>query len=415
MMHDYLPKVSIFHPGTQYAMRIAEQLHSHGLLKEFWTGIGFSSADLRIRLLSGFFRKYARALENRISNSIPPSKLKRCMLPELASLIARSKSGSKSESYFLRNERFQRAIPTAAIQSTDIVVGYDTSSWILAERAKKFGRLVVLDQSIGHPCSKERIFDSLRSRYPDWSTVLVPKPENEIAAERREHELADKIMAPSSFVAATLVENGVDKEKIVVNPFGTDTSVFYPPNEFRCCDQELHFLFVGGISPRKGIPDLIEAWQLANLENARLTIVGGGVVPSKCKDKCPKTISWVGKKSRQDVASLMRRCNALIFPSHFEGLAQVQVEALACALPVIGTFESGATDIVHHNITGAIIPRGEPDKLSNLLRELHSDREILIRWERSIRDSMQDFSWNAYVDRWINLVTPIDNRLTVFS
>ena len=61
-----------------------------------------------------------------------------------------------------RNELFQRRIKSKLIERADQVIGFDTSSWILAERAGKLNKPFFLDQSIGHPIEKDSLFSILR-------------------------------------------------------------------------------------------------------------------------------------------------------------------------------------------------------------------------------------------------------------
>ncbi len=70
------------------------------------------------------------------------------------------------------------------------------------------GRPFILDQSIGHPVSKGRIYDTLRLRFPEWSDTIARKSAEHVEEERREHDVADRIIVPSRFVAGTLIENG---------------------------------------------------------------------------------------------------------------------------------------------------------------------------------------------------------------
>jgi len=339
-------------------------------------------------------------LENRVSGVLRRDQIKSIPIPELSLLFKQYRYTIETSHFLKRNQSFQMSIPRRVFQSSDAIVGYDTSSWILAQRCKDFGKPLVLDQSIGHSRAKERIFEKLRLRYPEWE-FSIPRSTHEVnVIEKIEHELANVIVVPSKFVAETLLSEGVSASKIVTIPFGTDTKCFTPPIQARSVEQ-LRLLFVGGISARKGIPDLIEAWRIANLKDAELWIVGFGEIPMVVKSQLPKSIKFLGKLSRIQVAEQMRQANALVFPSHFEGLAQVQVEALACALPVIATHESGASDIVVPNHNGLIIDAGNLEQLVTVLRRLDSNRSLLSDWELNLRNSPRDWSWGMYGNRWI--------------
>ncbi len=63
---------------------------------------------------------------------------------------------------------FSMAIPASAIQHAEAVIGFDTSSWILARRAHEKGRPFILDQSIGHSRFFQRVRQQLAEEFPDW-------------------------------------------------------------------------------------------------------------------------------------------------------------------------------------------------------------------------------------------------------
>ena len=134
------PKVLLVHPGVQHAPRLAEALEKEGLLACFWTG-------------------WAKASKSQNGNGrrridIPAAKLKTRPWLEWAAL-ALSRSGIDPETvWHWRNRIFQNLIPESEIGVANVVVGFDTGSWILAQRAKRLGKKFILDQSIGHPAAR---------------------------------------------------------------------------------------------------------------------------------------------------------------------------------------------------------------------------------------------------------------------
>ena len=115
---------------------------------------------------------------------------------------------------FKRNAAFQISIPERELADSKVVIGFDTSSWLLAERAAALGRRFILDRSIGHPLSFERLVPVLRQRFPEWVENFPPRLPDLLRAEEAEHRLADRIVVPSSFACETLIENGVPAHKI---------------------------------------------------------------------------------------------------------------------------------------------------------------------------------------------------------
>jgi glycosyltransferase involved in cell wall biosynthesis len=308
--------------------------------------------------------------------------------------------------FFERNRRFQEAIPDREFLSANVVIGFDTSAWLLGRRAKALNRTFILDQSIGHPVAKERIFESLRQRFPEWSNSAPKKSAEIMAVEREEHALADVIVVPSDFVKQTLVEEGVDESKIRIIPFGTDLALFHPPEKRD--GKRVVFLFVGGLTARKGLPVLLEVWRQLALPDAELWLAGSGGIPPRESRTLPPTVKVLGPQGRQQVASLMRQADVFVFPSFFEGLAQVQIEALATGLPVIGTHESGVGGLITDGVDGKIVPAGDVCALADSMRGLAMDHELRRRMQSAAIEKRGQLGWNIYGDRWAALLAAIE-------
>lgn len=397
-------KVLLAHPGTQYAPHLARELAERGRLFRYWTGLAFSNSGWSGKV----FEWLPLSLKGRVANrmiSIPSRLLRTMPLSDFRSRSAIASFESES-AFFVRNRCFQEAIPTSEIKASGAVIGFDTSSWLLGERARALGRKFILDQSIGHPVSKEATYGELRNRFPEWSNSAREKSYKLLAVELQEHDLADLIVVPSEFVKSTLVEQGVDANKIRLIPFGTDLEMFHPPVSRMGGDDgnPVRFLFVGGLSARKGLPILIEAWKSLNLKDAELLLVGPGVIPPAAHANLPSSIKLLGHKGRNAVANIMRKSDAFVFPSFFEGLAQVQIEAMATGLPVIGTYESGAGGLVEHGRNGLIVTAGNQEELADAIATLAMDHCLRHRMQAQALKQRESLSWGIYGDRWARLL-----------
>lgn len=397
-------RVLLAHPGTQYARHLATELQARGCLHRFWTGLvlpEFGWIGSLLRLCPSILGKY---FSNRIAIGLPGSRVRNLPLIELRARRALSSHDAEAV-YFKRNNDFQEAIPDSEIQGADVVVGYDTSSWILARRAKDLGKCFILDQSIGHPAEKEKVFEGLRGRFPGWSTSVPKKDRVLLECEREEHDLADLIVVPSDFVKETLILEGVNAAKIRVIPFGTNLGLFHPPHETKAAEREKTvFLFVGGLTARKGVPVLLEAWRRLSLDHDELWLVGCGEIPAGERQTLPTTVKLLGQKSPAEVASLMRQADVFVFPSFYEGLAQVQVEAMASGLPVISTREAGASGLVKEGINGFIVPAGDADALAGRMRQLAADPSLRLQMRQAAVTCRDELSWRVYGQKWADML-----------
>jgi glycosyltransferase involved in cell wall biosynthesis len=320
---------------------------------------------------------------------------------ELRALVQQRGGGDMQAILHRRNERFQRSISGSTFALAQTVIGFDTSSWILADRCRQRGIPFILDQSIGHPNAKEPVFHELRGRFPEWAETIPQKSATQLACESAEHALANVIVVPSTFVRRTLISYGVEAKKIHVIPFGTDLELFAPAS--RPAPRPMVFLFAGSMTARKGVPVLLDAWQRAGLAgHAELWLAGSGHLPPEVN--LPAGVRRLGLLSRAGLAETMRRSHVFVFPSFFEGLAQVQVEALAAGLPLIGTTTSGAEDIVSRGETGFV---GEPDDVAQLaawMQQLVEDESGWFKMRERCVATREQFGWMHYGNRWARVL-----------
>lgn len=401
-------RVLVAHPGTQHALRLAEQLQRHGLLDRFVCGAMLHETSRLTQWLQQASPERVRRLaRRRVVKGVPRGRLMPRRLIEVGGWLATRLGLRGASVYRWRNELFQRSISRRALDAADVIVGYDTSSWLLAARARQLGRCFVLDQSIGHPRSLQGVLERICVTYPEWEARHERKTPVELELEGREHSLADLIAVPSRFVAATLVENGVPAEKLRVIPYGADTQFFQPREPLAVPAAAPTFLFAGQISARKGVPVLLDAWHRLAPRSARLVLAGPGRLPEAVRRTLPPTVSVRGALSREELRDAFHSADVFVFPSLFEGQAIVQLEAAACGLPIIATPSAGAEDIVEAGVNGLVVPAGDSVALAFALEGLIRAPHAVRAMQAAARARAATWGWNRYGDRWAALVAEI--------
>ena len=129
-----------------------------------------------------------------------------------------------------------------------------------------------------------------------------------------------------------------------------------------------HFLFIGRLSPEKGIDVLITAFTNNGLP---LTIIGDGPMRDKVKDLQEKNplVRWMGYQPKEMINKELKQCTALIVPSVcLEGMPLTLVEAFALSTPAIASRLGGMASIVSHNSNGLLFT---PNDASNLNEQLY--------------------------------------------
>lgn len=91
-------------------------------------------------------------------------------------------------------------------------------------------------------------------------------------------------------------------------------------------------------------------------------------------------VRFAGTPDTTGLIQLYRSHDVFLFPSRIvEGLGLVNCEAQACGLPIIGTADSGAAEVIQHNETGFRVAINDHEAMANHLGELANDRSL---WER---------------------------------
>lgn len=87
-------------------------------------------------------------------------------------------------------------------------------------------------------------------------------------------------------------------------------------------------------------------------------------------------ITFHGARTREDTATLMRRCDVFVWPAVDEAIGIVFLEAQACGLPVIGANTPGVASVVAAGRTGLLAKAGDPAAFAGAVRTLARDAAL---------------------------------------
>jgi glycosyltransferase involved in cell wall biosynthesis len=140
---------------------------------------------------------------------------------------------------------------------------------------------------------------------------------------------------------------------------------------------------VGGIQRRKGQLDLVEAAAPLAREFPDLVFaLAGGAGDAEYLAALDARIAELGLRRHvrrigfePDIRNLLSLSEALVHPSHSEGLGLAILEAMAAGLPVVATRCGGPEEIVEDGVSGLLAPVGSPGELAAALRRLLADPE----------------------------------------
>ncbi|MBN2382857.1 glycosyltransferase family 4 protein [bacterium] len=206
---------------------------------------------------------------------------------------------------------------------------------------------------------------------------------------------ADLILPLGEGLFRQSIEFGWDKDRILMLPQPKDAKVFCPPKdknerdrireEFGCSGEDFLIGFVGYINQRKGVADLIGAWNIArkDIVNGKL-VLAGKTDPNDhkmCADlfrELPEdSYKYLGTLTREQVARFMKTLDIFILPSYAEGLPNVVLEAILTGLPSIVSYLPGSTDFLFLETQAALkIKPGDQQGLSKQILTLYQDETL---------------------------------------
>ena len=174
-------------------------------------------------------------------------------------------------------------------------------------------------------------------------------------------EQVDIYIALTEFARQKFIEGGLPTGKVVVKP-----NFVYPDPGMRKGDG-CYALFVGRLSPEKGVRTLLRVWQ--HLNGIPLKIVGDGPlmgeVQAFVQTQKLDYIEVLGRCTREEVLVLIKGARCLVFPSKwYEGFPVTIVEAFACGVPVITSRLGAMAEVVENGRTGLHFRLGDSEDLA---------------------------------------------------
>jgi glycosyltransferase involved in cell wall biosynthesis len=154
-------------------------------------------------------------------------------------------------------------------------------------------------------------------------------------------------------------------------------------------------LFVGQLGQRKGISYLMEALKRLAVP-WKLTLVGQPIARPPAMEKALSENTWVATAPHEEVLRLMREHDVLVFPSLFEGLGLVNLEAMSQGMVVIPTPNTGAQDLFKDGDGGFVVPIRSADAIAERLTQLGEDRALLARMSAQAQAVAARWSWKRY-------------------
>lgn len=164
-------------------------------------------------------------------------------------------------------------------------------------------------------------------------------------------------------------------------------------------------LWMGRISPEKGVHEAIEAAEMAGVP---LRLAGPVDDPDYWKRLCERWPDlpgqWLGYLSTRDLQIAVGRARALLMtPKWIEAFGIVAIESLACGTPVLAYKRGGPAEILKDGETGILVQPDRPDELAAAIGRIDTLSRAACRADARNRWSMQ--AWTERCLQWVEPTT----------
>lgn len=219
---------------------------------------------------------------------------------------------------------------------------------------------------------------------------------------------ANRVRVVSLRIKQSLLELGVESQKIVLLPVGFSLKPFLTVGEERRYknSSDLHFLYVGRLAPEKNLASLLKAFALIQPQhqNTRLTLVGDGPESLKLRElvgqlDLKETVSFV--PWTENVPKVMKEADVLVLTSYHEGFGLVILEAMAAGLPVVTTDVGCVGEFLTNGEEGIVVGTEPQAIAAGLLAYVRHPNRVQVYGQKGWnRAKKLDLTEESYTKQW---------------
>lgn len=338
--HAVLPAaVTVAYSGVHQAFQLALAAQEAGVLQEFLCSLHDAPGKWGGRLagLMGRARLASRGLPG-----LDAARTVEHPWPALWKVLRDKLAPERAADWLGVNDAFDRwAADRFARHPARVFVGTETCALHGFEAAEKVGAVKVLDCPQLHPGLLAEVMNEAGERA---SLPAAVERDDPAMAERklREYELADWRLVYSSMHRRSFERACFPAERQVEIPLWVDPALWFPEKERRESKAKLKVLFAGSITLRKGIPFLLEAFDLGG-GSWELTLVGR--VDAALRERFAPyqdRVRLLPPQTKADLRRLYAEHDLFVLPSVADSFGFVALEAIACGTPALVSENCGA-------------------------------------------------------------------------
>ena len=177
---------------------------------------------------------------------------------------------------------------------------------------------------------------------------------------------------------------------------------------------EICFLFVGQISRRKGIFQLMEAFKKIVAknkdENIKLLAIGEGEEMQVIKEQYSELfmnnkVKFLGRIDYAEIENYFNKADVYINSTLGDYRALVGFEALSKSLPIIySKFDGAYSEVIEDGKNGFLIDPNNIESIEIAIQNFISNRELISKFSSHSKKIASNFTTNKIVENWINII-----------
>ncbi|MBS1627441.1 MAG: glycosyltransferase family 4 protein [Bacteroidetes bacterium] len=387
-------KIIISNPSKQYTHQTVKALLNAKHEVIFYTSMWYKQNNFLWKLLS-VNKKLKNELLKKTDTSIPSEIIRTNTLGTLYKFFGRF-IFKDIELWSLIEDRIHDNYVSKQLkkQTADVFIGYEKSCLKSFAVAKQLGVITILDLAQVHV----NFIVSLREQFPFFKTISGKKKtfDKITIIKQKEYNKADCILTLSTFAKQTLLTNGIPESKIKVASLGFNTNLFLSKTNY-LNNKKLRLIFIGIITFRKGIADLIEVMKQLENENIELVVIGprGDASQLLNNQSNYSNIKYIEYLHHADMVKELQQADVFVLPSYLDSWAAVVIEAMACGLPVIISNNTGAKDAVDDSC-GFVIETGNILELKKYINYFYNNKNAANAMGKNAAIKAQAYTWSHY-------------------
>lgn len=407
-------KVIVAHPGKQHSFQTATAFKKSGDLYKYITTV-YNKPHSWTHLLSKFVKgDLKKKIIGRHCNELDDSDVIQFNeLCVIVTLFLNKISGLTKVAGvwngIVESSFYKKVMKYAKKHNVDAIIVYNGYAKKYFELIDDTGILKFIDVSIA---GREYLRDILQREIDLTGIEQIKKDhftywdEKMIKNDIDGCKMADYFLVPSEFVRTSILSQGIKQSQILKVPYGVNVSHFNISESSKSTSGPLKLIYTGAIAYRKGLHRLFNVLENFKEDEIELYLAGAYDPTSQLyqQNKEKTNIHFLGFVTRDKLNAVYNAADVFVLPSFAEGMAMVGLEAQACGLPIICTFNSGVNDVVIDGVNGFVYDPFDEKRLEDILRWCCSNREKLLDMAPKAVEIAKNYTWNIYHENLVNAV-----------